>query len=236
MSSKTQTDKKNIHRRKDVNYEAYIAKVLKQVHPDTGISSSTLKGINAAIVGLANRLIHRSADFTRLINGKTISSREVHSAVRSLLSGEMTKHALSEGAKAVTKYNASLAGSVSPRKSAPRSTASRAGLTFSPSRTKRLIKILYPGIRVSEGAPVYLAATLEYITAEILELAGHTAHDDKRVRIKNRHFLFAIKNDEELKFVFRKTIIAGGVIPHIHQAVIAMIGSKDDKEKEKESQ
>ena len=96
----------------------------------------------------------------------------------------------------------------------------RAGLQFPVSRVHRLLKRGNYSKRTGSGAGVYLAAVMEYLAAEILELAGNAARDNKKKRVIPRHLQLAIRNDEELsKLLHGVTIAQGGVLPNI-QAVL----------------
>lgn len=101
-----------------------------------------------------------------------------------------------------------------------KSRSSRAGLQFPVGRVHRFLRRGNYAARIGSGAPVYMAAVLEYLSAEILELAGNAARDNKKTRIIPRHLQLAIRNDEELnKLLGSVTIAQGGVLPNI-QAVL----------------
>ncbi|OAY64933.1 protein H2A.5-like [Ananas comosus] len=97
----------------------------------------------------------------------------------------------------------------------------KAGLQFPVGRIGRYLKNGRYAQRVGSGAPVYLAAVLEYLAAELLELAGNAAKDNKRNRITPRHVLLAIRNDEEFaKLLSGVTIAHGGVLPNLNPALL----------------
>ena len=109
-----------------------------------------------------------------------------------------------------------------------KSRSAKAGLTFPVGRLGTMLKKGRYAKRVGAGAPVYMAAVLEYLVAELLELAGNAARDNKKGRIVPRHIQLAVKNDEELnKYLGHATIAAGGVIPNIHSVLLKK--NKGDK-------
>ena len=99
-------DKKRRPKRKE-SYAIYIYKVLKQVHPDTGISSKAMGIMNSFVNDIFERIAGEASRLAHYNKKSTISSREIQTAVRLLLPGELAKHAVSEGTKAVTKYTSS---------------------------------------------------------------------------------------------------------------------------------
>ncbi|KAG1934114.1 histone H2B 1/2-like [Pimephales promelas] len=89
------------------SYAIYVYKVLKQVHPDTGISSKAMGIMNSFVNDIFERIAGESSRLAHYNKRSTITSREIQTAVRLLLPGELAKHAVSEGTKAVTKYTSS---------------------------------------------------------------------------------------------------------------------------------
>ena len=88
-------------------YGSYIYKVLKQVHPDVGVSKKTMSIMNSFVNDLFERIAAEASRLAHYNKRSTITSREIQTAVRLLLPGELAKHAVSEGTKAVTKYTSS---------------------------------------------------------------------------------------------------------------------------------
>mmetsp|Transcript_24221 Transcript_24221/g.24513 ORF Transcript_24221/g.24513 Transcript_24221/m.24513 type:complete len:147 (+) Transcript_24221:129-569(+) len=105
--------------------------------------------------------------------------------------------------------------------------STKAGLQFPVGRIGRYLRKGKYATRMGAGAPVYLAAVLEYLCAEILELAGNAARDNKKSRIIPRHITLAVKNDEELnKLLGDVTIAQGGVLPNIHAVLLPKKANK----------
>ncbi|KAK6228320.1 Histone H2A/H2B/H3 - like 9 [Theobroma cacao] len=101
-------DKKKKRAKKSVEtYKIYIFKVLKQVHPDIGISSKAMGIMNSFINDIFEKLAQEASRLARYNKKPTITSREIQTAVRLVLPGELAKHAVSEGTKAVTKFTSS---------------------------------------------------------------------------------------------------------------------------------
>merc|ERR1719341_968293 len=175
--------------------------------------------MNSFVNDLFERIAAEASKLAHYNKRSTITSREIQTAVRLLLSDLQpllqTMSGRGKGGKVKGKA---------------KSRSSRAGLQFPVGRIHRLLRKGNYAKRVGAGAPVYMAAVM-YLAAEILELAGNAARDNKKSRIIPRHLQLAIRNDEELnKLLAGVTIAQGGVLPNI-QAVLLPKKSASAKEK-----
>ena len=207
------------------NFQTYIYRVLKQVHPDTGLSGTALSAMNNLVRINIEKIMIGVNQLMLRTGKKTIGSREIQSATRLALPGELAKHGVSEGTRAVTKYISAKSSRAdekksSPGKLAPVSRSYMAGLQFPVTRIQNLMMGLSTVSRKTDTAAVYLAAVCEYLTVEVLELSGNAARDNKRVRITPRHIMLAVKNDTELDRLYRNAVFAGGVNPYINSAIL----------------
>ena len=126
----------------------------------------------------------------------TLSASEIQAAVRGVIGGELAKHAVNEGFKAVTKFGQS-------NGSGGQTVTRSAGLQFPVPLVVYHLKQI-GAQRIGDNAPVYLAAVCEYMTAELLELTGNAALDDTKKRINPKHIQLAICADPELNQFCKK--------------------------------
>ena len=106
-ADKKAKDVKTKRKTRKESYATYIYKVLKQVHPDTGISNKAMAIMNSFVNDIFERIATEASKLATYNKRSTISSREIQTSVRLILPGELAKHAVSEGTKAVTKYQSS---------------------------------------------------------------------------------------------------------------------------------
>ena len=198
-------------------FETYISKVLRQVSPDNGITSNSKQQLNSALCIVARELSKTVIRLTEISKKKTMSDKEVSNAVRVVFSGAMSRHSIREGEKSVLKFSA--------KSSKGSSRQGKAGIIFPPSIAEKFLRNFgYSKVMVTSNAPVFLAAVLEYLTAEILEMAANSATDNKRIRITIRDIQIAVGNDSELSNLFLKlnlSFLGGGVLPHIYSCLLS---------------
>jgi len=201
----------------DVKFDSYIYKLLKQIHPDNGLSGDGLSEVNNIVRIVLKKVLDALNKLLISSRGqKTISSRDIQSACRLVLPGELSKNGVTQANKAVTRFNSVEKETGAP----PMSRSKRAGLLFPVTRVETLMMELATINRKSATSAVYLTAVLEYVTAEILELAGNAASSNKKIRITPRHIKLAILNDSELSALLSGVVMSGGVNPSINAKLL----------------
>jgi len=208
-------------------YDAYIEKVLKQVHPGHGLTWDAMRSIDSMIKDVVSRLCHAANDLTQANKKQTVTARDIQTAVMQVFPApELDRHALAEGTKALTKFNSTATAAGKNKSKGHSGRTLRAGLVFSPARVERQLRSCSSAKRVGAGAPVFLAAVAEYVAAEVLELAGNSSRDRKRrhgtrrLRITSRDVMLAVRNDMDLDALLGGVIARGGVRPNIEHQLL----------------
>ena len=104
----TEKSEKITKKKRNESYSIYVYKILKQVHPHIGISSKAMSIMNSFVDDLFERVVSEASKLSQYNRNKTLTAREIQTAVRLLIPGELAKHAISEGMKAVAKYRSAL--------------------------------------------------------------------------------------------------------------------------------
>lgn len=190
-------------------FEIYISKVLKHISPESGLTFAAKKQLSSCVCIIAKILSHKVEELTRIAKKKTSSEKEVQNAVKIVFAGSLAINALSEGAKALAKYN--------EEDIKHSSRQDKAGILFPPSVSEKFLrKFGVNKMMITKQAPVYLASVLEYLIADILELSSTRTKDENRVRITIKDLELSVQTDEELSRLFNFHNIyfmGGGSIP-----------------------
>jgi histone H2A len=143
---------------------------------------------------------------------KTITIKDIQSAVQLNLTGELIKNSVHDGAEAINRYNESInKRKESDEKTITMSRSTMAGLLLPITRIEKIMMELVTVNRKSNTAAVYLAAVCEYLLVEVMISAKNIATDKHKVRITPRHIMLAVNDNDDLKKIYGNTVFAGGV-------------------------
>lgn len=217
IEEKNKNEFKITRKKKTRYFETYISKILKNVPMDNGITANAKQQLNSAICIVARIMSNTINQLTIVSRKKTLSVKEVENATRLLLSGTLAKNAMKNASESVSNFcNKEVKHS---------SRQDKAGILFPPSIAEKFLRNFgFSKVMVTKTAPVYFASILEYITTDILELSSQLARSNNRVRVTIRDLELSIRTDPELNNLWKRcqiSFIGGGVIPEIHESLLA---------------
>jgi len=183
---------------------------MQQEHPG-GIGGGALDVVDSYVKLAHDRLIHNADLILRHSKKKTMSEREIFSAVLlAFQDDDFSMQANTAGHQAVTNYSSSSSGDADEGRS---SKSSKAGLIFPISRVKERIKNVssVEGLRVGEKTSIFLTGVLEFLTRSLVREAGLVADQHKHKRITPRDIKLAVFNNKSLQEITKGAFIPGGV-------------------------
>lgn len=216
-------------RKKFRYFDSYISKVLKEVSAESGITNNAKQQLNSVLIMFSKTIANNSLDLTELSGKKTLSEKEVACAVQILLTGDLERHAIEQGDKAVKSYNTNNEEKGTSRQS-------RAGILFPPSVTEKFLrKFDKSSMMVTNKSPIFMAAVLEYLCMEILDQAVNQSKTHNRVRLTVKDIELAVRSDPELNLLFNKNqihFVGGSNVPYIHPVLLHRKTTTKRKKKE----
>jgi histone H3 len=197
-------------------FESGVYRVLKQLSNNSGITSNAKQQLNNALCIIARNIASHATIMIQISQKKTISVNDIRDSVYVTLSGELCTNSIIEGEKAVVRYDKDTTTGSSRQ--------DKAGIIFSPSIAEKFLRQFgMSKCMISKQAPIFFAACLEYISAEILDLAITSSFESKHVRITIRDLFLAVNRDKELGKLFNMmkiSFLGGGVLQEIRPELL----------------
>jgi len=193
-----------------------LKNLLSQIHANKTLSPSGTRVMSDIVCHLSDKICGASVLLTMNAKKQTIGSKEIETVILLLIRDDLAKYSIVEANKAVdhfTKFNESTS-----KNKKPVSDSTKAKIIFSVAKAESDIRTHTSNkLRVGVHASIWLAYTLEYLSAEILEMAGAKAFDSKELVITPQHINQVILDDEEFATLLKDVVITeGGVLPYIH--------------------
>ncbi|KAN0021497.1 hypothetical protein ACTFIU_010097 [Dictyostelium citrinum] len=189
----------------------YIKKLIKQIDTAGKIQVKSVQILTSLIRDTTVRIMNEAFHLVQIQNKRTLNARDVQTSVRLCTVGEISKHAVSQGVARVSKLNSSPLTPTPTSTPTPTTPSSPHNAPIIPcSYLKAKVKQMNYNYRISKSSMHYLAAVIEYLICEILELSLNNAKNSKRTLIQPRDIYLAIANDDELDKMYGDAIIPGG--------------------------
>jgi histone H3/H4 len=205
---------------KEKSFKVYIIRLLKVVHPGIRLTKSAVEAMDSILRVISDRIVDRALVLTANDDKKTISEREVHTAVRMVFPENFADDAVTFSSQALAKYEKSEADRQGQPVEKAQTRESRCGLVFSVSAAEKYVRRFgQVGLHVSSNTPIVLASILEHFTSHLLRETGNVTKNAKKITISVRHLFLATTTDSVLPFVNNLGIVflEGGVQPQVIQ-------------------
>lgn len=219
-------------------FESYIPRILNQVS-ENNINTNAKQQLNTILCQICKEFCDKATELTEYAGKKTISNKEIKNSLKLLLDGELLCQAIKEGDDAVGRYNEFNQTKVTLGARLPaHSRTMKAEIIFPPSIMEKFLRRFgHSKSYLTENAPVFLAAVIEYIAVEILNVSSLQAQESSKSRITVRHMELGIRNDPDFSRLFERLnlkFLGSGFTPGIHKELLVKKKIKKKSKEEKD--